>query len=88
MIYDNKKFINIHRGIIVLLINKKTRKKKKSNQKYGDLRKNTRGLELSPKNTYGNYFESCQATITVTVVKTASVISVNPPRYTSDIDQW
>lgn len=80
MIYDNK-------GIIVRSIRKRE-KKKKSNQKYGDLRKNMRGLELSPKNTYGNYFESCQATITVTVVKTASVISVNPPRYTSDIDQW
>lgn len=30
---------------------------------------------ISPKYTYGSYFGSCQATITVTVVKTASVIS-------------
>ena len=33
---------------------------------------------ISPKCACGGYFESCQATITVTVVKTASVIS--PPR--------
>lgn len=33
---------------------------------------------ISPKCACGDYFESCQATITVTVVKTASVIS--PPR--------
>lgn len=67
-------------------INGQTRKKKKR-ERWKSM-ENTRGLGSSPKNTYGNYFESCQATITVTVVKTASVIPVNPSaRYTSDIDQ-